>query len=54
VIVFSVVLILLIGIICCCTNRRVEKELRRLEKEATGVHARADAEFTKITGFKSQ
>jgi hypothetical protein len=54
VIVFSVVLILLVGIICCCTNRRIEKELRKLEKEATGVQTRHDAEFTKITGFKSQ
>jgi hypothetical protein len=48
------VLILLVGIICCCTNRRIEKELRKLEKGATGVQSRTDAEFTKITGFKSQ
>jgi hypothetical protein len=38
VIVGSIVLILLIGIICCCSNRKIEKHLRKLEKEANGAY----------------
>jgi hypothetical protein len=38
VIVGSIVLILLIGIICCCSNRKIEKQLRKLEKEANGAY----------------
>lgn len=42
VIVGTIVLILIIGIICCCQNRYIEKKLRKLETLRTKTKKTAE------------
>ncbi len=42
VIVGTIVIILIIGIICCCQNRYIEKKLRLLEKGRRKVEKSAE------------